>query len=280
MTSKNPDNESSSDSNSEESPVEDQSPEAIAAAAIKAAKASVSADAKTDDNSIDDKSADESDAPVDAESGDGQSNDEGNGDSDLKDVLEGEVVDKADPLGFDDARMPESEGDEVDLSAEGTDAEAEAEPDPVAELAAANAKADEHWNRVLRMQADLENERKRTQKQVANAHKFAIEGFVNEMLPIKDSLEMGLIAAKADDADLTKIVEGSELTLKLLAQAFEKFQITEVDPLDEKFDPNVHQAMSMQEAEGKEANIVIGVMQKGYTLNERLIRPALVTVSK
>jgi len=150
----------------------------------------------------------------------------------------------------------------------------------VAELAAANAKADEHWNRVLLLQADLENERKRTKKQVSNAHKFAIEGFVNELLPIKDSLEMGLVAAKADDADLEKIIEGSELTLKLLAQAFEKFHISEVDPLDEKFDPNVHQAMSMQESEGKDANTVIGVLQKGYTLNDRLIRPALVTVSK
>ncbi len=206
-----------------------------------------------------------------------------------------------DPLGFDDARMPEGADEAVDLSSadlgdalnngagdegdaesnvDGAEAADQNAVDLVAELAAANAKADEHWNRVLRMQADMENERKRAQKQVANAHKFAIEGFVNELLPIKDSLEMGLDAAKAEDADLTKIVEGSELTLKLLAQAFEKFQIAEVASMDEKFDPNVHQAMSMQEAEGKPSNTVIGVMQKGYTLNERLIRPALVTVSK
>lgn len=263
MSSKNPDNASSSDNNQEKpSANDDQSPESIAAEAIKAAKASASADQSASDNT-DENSGDE-DAAADSE-------------------------ESADPLGFDDARMPEAEDGAVDLSevepspdAESatSGADVDAGSDMGAELAAANAKADEHWNRVLRMQADLENERKRTQKQVANAHKFAIEGFVNELLPIKDSLEMGLVAAKEDDADLAKIVEGSELTLKLLAQAFEKFHISEVDPLDEKFDPNVHQAMSMQEAEGKDANTVIGVMQKGYTLNDRLIRPALVTVSK
>jgi len=184
-----------------------------------------------------------------------------------------------DPLGFDDARMPEQGADAVDLSTDAVDEGAE-EPDLAAQLAAAEAKASENWNRLLMLQADVENERKRTQKQVANAHKFAIKDFVEELLPIKDSLEMGLEAAKGEDADLTKIVEGSELTLKLLAQAFEKFNVSEVAPLDEKFDPTFHQAMSMQEVEGKAANTVIGVMQKGYTLNERLIRPALVTVSK
>jgi len=180
-----------------------------------------------------------------------------------------EDADQNDPLGFDDARMDESEAPAVDLSGE-TGNDSDAEGDLAAQLAAAEAKAEDHWNRLLLLQADVENERKRTQKQVANAHKFAI----------KDSLKMGLDAAKGEDADLTKIVEGSELTLKLLAQAFEKFNVSEVAPLDEKFDPTFHQAMSMQEVEGKAANTVIGVMQKGYTLNERLIRPALVTVSK
>ena len=268
MTSKNPDDASSSDNNSEESPDnQDQSPEAIAAAAIKAAKASVSEADDSDDNpseASDDASAEEELAENEEQASEQPS--------------DGESDDASDPLGFDDARMSEAEENEVDLSV--VDSGNDGEMDSAAELAAANAKADEHWNRVLRMQADLENERKRAQKQVANAHKFAIEGFVNELLPIKDSLEMGLDAAKAEDADLAKIVEGSELTLKLLAQAFEKFHIAVVDPLDEKFDPNVHQAMSMQEAEGKDANTVIGVMQKGYTLNDRLIRPALVTVSK
>ena len=278
MSSKKTDDDSSSDKPSENSSAnddptndlksevdgdakDDQSPEAIAAAAIKAAKASAS-----DDDTEDDPAGEKSESAASASDDDSED-----------DASEKEAKDESDPLGFDDARMPEGEGDGVDLSAVDTEAE---DDSPEAQLAAANAKADEHWNRVLRMQADLENERKRTQKQVANAHKFAIEGFVNELLPIKDSLEMGLVAAKGDDADLTKIVEGSELTLKLLAQAFEKFHISEVDPMDEKFDPNVHQAMSMQEAEGKDANTVIGVMQKGYTLNDRLIRPALVTVSK
>jgi len=245
-----PDNESENsqaDSSSGTSSSDSQSAEDVAAAAINAAQANAKEDAEHSDNE-----------PT------------------------------SDPLGFDDARMPESESEDVDLSADQSDSEneegeateEEAEPDLETQLAAANAKVDDHWARILRMQADLENERKRTQKQVSSAHKFAVEKFAEELLPIKDSLEMGLEAAKADDADLGKIVEGSELTLKLLTQAFEKNQIVEVNPMDEKFDPNVHQAMSMQEAEGKDANTVIGVMQKGYTLNERLIRPALVTVSK
>lgn len=273
MTSNNPDNPMPSENDPEKSSqsakqADATSAEAIAEAAIAAAKAQAKTDAEPQASSAEDGADD------------------------------GASTNADDPLGFDDARMPEADDDALDLSAEinnpeegaagasstaeanGADAGEDSPVDLVAELAAANAKADEHWNRVLRMQADMENERKRAQKQVANAHKFAIEGFVNELLPIKDSLEMGLDAAKADDADLQKIVEGSELTLKLLAQAFEKFQIAEVASMDEKFDPNVHQAMSMQEAEGKPSNTVIGVMQKGYTLNERLIRPALVTVSK
>jgi len=147
-------------------------------------------------------------------------------------------------------------------------------------LAAAVALADEHWQRVLRMQADAENQRKRAQKELANAHKFAVDGIANDLLPVKDSLEMGLLAAQAEEADLAKILEGTELTLKMLGQVVDKQNIVEINPLDEKFDPDFHQAMSMQEAEGRESNTVINVFQKGYTLNERLIRPALVVVAK
>lgn len=267
MTSTKPGDEKAPDNESENSQSdENSSPEEVAAAAIDAAQASAK----------------------DEEAG-GSDNDEQG--AEAGENSEDEAA--ADPLGFDDARMPETDSESPDLSADAKQAgadgddskdgesdEEDAEPDLETQLAAANAKVDDHWSRILRMQADLENERKRTQKQVASAHKFAIEKFAEELLPIKDSLEMGLDAAKADDADLIKIVEGSELTLKLLTQAFEKNQIVEVNPIEEKFDPNVHQAMSMQEVEGKDANTVIGVMQKGYTLNDRLIRPALVTVSK
>jgi molecular chaperone GrpE len=177
-----------------------------------------------------------------------------------------EAVDD-DPLGFGSSRMSEAtEDDEINDLRE--------------QLAAATAKADEHWERLLLMQADMENQRKRSAREVSNARKFALEGVVNDLLPVKDSLEMGITAAQQEDAAIEKIIEGSELTLKMLAQAFEKYNIIEIDPVDMKFDPEFHQAMSMQEIEGREPNTVASVLQKGYTLNERLIRPALVMVAK
>lgn len=148
------------------------------------------------------------------------------------------------------------------------------------QLAEAEAKASEHWDRLLRLQADMENQRKRAQNDVSKARKFALEGIVSDLLPVKDSLEMGLSASQSEDADPKALAEGAELTLKMLGQVFEKNNINEVNPVDEKFDPEFHQAMSMQEIEGKAANTVAVVMQKGYTLNERLVRPALVMVAK
>jgi len=148
------------------------------------------------------------------------------------------------------------------------------------QLAEAEAKVSDYWDRLLRLQAEMENQRKRAQNDVTKARKFALEGIVNDLLPVRDSLEMGIAAAMAEDADPKSIVEGADLTLKMLAQLFEKNNIVEINPVDEKFDPEFHQAMSMQEIEGKAPNTVTSVMQKGYTLNERLVRPALVMVSK
>jgi len=145
------------------------------------------------------------------------------------------------------------------------------------QLAEAEAKASEHWDRLLRLQAEMENHRKRAQNDVSKARKFALESIVGDLLPVKDSLEMGLAAA---DADPKAIIEGADMTVKMLSQVFEKNNIVEVNPVGEKFDPEFHQAMSMQEVEGVAANTVTGVMQKGYTLNDRLVRPALVMVSK
>ncbi len=177
--------------------------------------------------------------------------------------------DDDDPLGFGDQRMADADDAPLDeFSA------------LQAQLAEVEAKAADHWDRLLRLQAEMENQRKRAQNDVTKARKFALEGIVGDLLPIKDSLEMGLAAAAAEDADPNSIVEGAELTLKMLAQVFEKNNIVEVNPVDEKFDPEYHQAMSMQEIEGKAPNTVTSVMQKGYTLNERLVRPALVMVSK
>lgn len=145
----------------------------------------------------------------------------------------------------------------------------------------ARAKADEHWNQLLRANAELENTRRRARQDVENAHKYGQERLIQELLPVKDSLEMGLAAAKAaDDEAAAQMIEGVELTLKMLSTAFEKFSIQEVDPVGEAFDPSLHQAMSMQESTDHAPNTVMAVMQKGYQLNDRLIRPAMVVVSK
>ena len=110
--------------------------------------------------------------------------------------------------------------------------------------------------------------------------KLLQEKIAKELLSVRDSLEMGLSAAKGENTELEQIREGMELTLKNLIQVMEKFDIVAVDPMGEKFNPEFHQAMNTQEAEGVESNTVVMVMQKGYTLNDRLIRPALVGVSK
>jgi len=149
------------------------------------------------------------------------------------------------------------------------------------ELEKARSEATDYWNRLLRMQAEMENMRKRNQRALDNAHKYSLEKFSAELLGVVDSLELGLQAAKQDGSDVKHIVEGTELTLKMFLQTLEKFEIEEVNPLGEKFDPALHQAMGMlPAAEGIESNTVITVMQKGYQLHERLLRPALVMVSK
>lgn len=143
----------------------------------------------------------------------------------------------------------------------------------------ARNKADEHWNQVLRVQAEAENARRRAARDVENAHKFALERFAQDLLPVKDSLELGLAAA-GEDAAVEKLREGTELTLKMLTQAMEKYGIKEVNPMGQPFNPELHQAMSMQPSDTQPANTVLVVMQKGYVLNDRLVRPALVVVAK
>lgn len=144
----------------------------------------------------------------------------------------------------------------------------------------ARNKADEHWNALLRTQAEIENLRRRHGKELENAHKFALEKFVNELLPVRDSMEMGLTAAQDNGVDIEKIREGLDLTLKMMASAMEKFEVREVSPLGQKFNPDLHQAMAMQESADAEPNTVLVVVQKGYTLNDRLVRPAMVVVAK
>jgi len=149
-----------------------------------------------------------------------------------------------------------------------------------AKMAELQAKADQHWEQLLRTQAEMENVRRRAEKDVESAHKFAVEKFAAELLPVRDSLEMGLEAAQGDNVDIAKVVEGMDLTLKMLRAAMEKFAIAEVAPHNEKFNPDLHQAMSVQPSADVEPNTVLMVYQKGYTLNDRLLRPAMVVVSK
>jgi molecular chaperone GrpE len=156
------------------------------------------------------------------------------------------------------------------------------ESDPAAllgQLEEARAKAEENWDKLLRVQAEMENLRKRTARDLENARKYALEKFAGELLAVRDSLEMGLDAARGE-TDVEKIREGTELTLKMLAQVMEKFGIEPVDPGGERFDPDRHQAMSMQDNAELEPNTIMTVMQKGYLLNDRLLRPAMVIVSK
>ena len=145
----------------------------------------------------------------------------------------------------------------------------------------ARAKADENREQMLRLQAELENSRRRAMRDVENAHKFGLEKFAQELLPVKDSLELGLVAAEGNDHEIAeKLREGTELTLRMFGTALEKFGIKEINPIGEPFNPEWHQAMTMQESAEYAPNCVMAVMQKGYLLNDRLLRPAMVVVSK
>ena len=136
--------------------------------------------------------------------------------------------------------------------------------------------AQEHHDAWLRAKADADNIRKRAQIDVANAHKYAVDGFATELLAVKDSLEAAL---STETPSIDNLKSGVELTLKQLTSAFEKNGLAEIHPVGEKFDPHKHQAISMVEADA-EANTVVAVLQKGYQLHDRVVRPALVTVSK
>lgn len=149
-------------------------------------------------------------------------------------------------------------------------------------LESTQSKATEHWERVLRIQAELENVRRRATSDVEKAHKFALEGFAKDLLPVVDSLELGLTHSEAGDDNeaLTKLKEGMELTLKMFADTLAKYGMTPVGAVGDTFNADLHQAMTMQESDDAEPNTILMVMQKGYLLNQRLVRPAMVVVSK
>lgn len=166
----------------------------------------------------------------------------------------------------------------------------EVEPEPEPELAevegedaeealgAAEAKANENWERYLRAAAEVENVRKRAARDVENAHKFALERFGKELLAVKDGLEMALAAS--ENASVESLLEGSQATLKLLGSTMERFGIQVVDPEGEPFDPELHEAISVQPSDDVEPGSIVVVVQKGYTLNGRLLRPAMVIVAE
>ena len=172
---------------------------------------------------------------------------------------------------------------------EGSAGDATAQVPPAAEgplpeelegaLEEARREAQSNMDMVLRVRAELENVRRRAERDVANAHKYGLERVVNEMLPVRDSLELGVSAA-GDDVDVAQVREGMELTLKLMAAAFDKLGLEVVDPAGQDFDPDLHQAMSMQEGAEGQSGKVLTVVQKGYRLNGRLVRPALVVVAR
>jgi len=146
-------------------------------------------------------------------------------------------------------------------------------PDPQDEL-------QESREQLLRVQAEMQNVRRRAERDVANAHKFALEKFVAELLPVVDNLERGLAAVSADDDSVKAVREGLELTLKSFVDALAKFGVAAVNPVGEPFDPELSQAMAQVPNPDQEPNTVMEVFQKGYTLSGRLIRPAMVVVSK
>lgn len=140
-------------------------------------------------------------------------------------------------------------------------------------------KADDNLNKAIRAQAELDNVLKRTSRDIENAHKYALEKFVTELLPVLDSLELG-ISATDNVEDIASLREGMDLTLKKFVDTLEKFGVEIINPQDQKFNPELHEAVSMQELENAEPGSVISVMQKGYSLNGRLVRPAMVMVAK
>ena len=170
----------------------------------------------------------------------------------------------------------DQENQQPELATEDVTAEQNTPVAPEARIAELEAALEEAKASVLYTKAEGENIRRRAMDDIDKARKFALEKFSNELLAVKDSLDAALLI---EATDVKSYKDGVELTAKQLASVFDKFNIAEINPVGEKFDPNKHQAISMLENSG-EPNTVINVLQKGYTLNERVLRPALVMVAK
>ncbi|MFS1703254.1 nucleotide exchange factor GrpE [Alteromonas sp. AMM-1] len=147
-------------------------------------------------------------------------------------------------------------------------------------LAASEAKFNEQQDSVLRARAEMENARRRAEAEVEKARKFALERFAGSLLDVIDNLERAVMVADAENEAIKPMLEGVEMTLKSFVSTIEKFGMTPIDPQGQAFNPELHQAMSMQESADFAPNTVMAVMQKGYELNGRLLRPAMVMVSR
>lgn len=147
-----------------------------------------------------------------------------------------------------------------------------------AQLSAAEEQARNHWDQYLRSVAELENVRKRAQRDIEAAHRFGVEKLVQELIPVKDSLDLAV--ENAAKADVATLVEGQAATQRLFGKAFEKIGVVELDPVGQPFDANLHEAMAAQPSETAEPNTVLAVVQRGYSLNGRLLRAARVVVAR
>jgi molecular chaperone GrpE len=197
-------------------------------------------------------------------------------DDDLSVVVDNEVIEV-----MDEGELLRADEQDVGDDTAANHDTPEASLDEIKEqLVLAMEKAEENWDKFLRLKSDMENLKRRTEREVSNAHKFGLEKFISNLLPVMDSMEMGIAAAQEDSAEVTNLREGVELTLKMVMDVVNKSGVEVVDPKDEKFDPQKHEAMGMQEVADVEPNTVTLVIQKGYRLNERLLRPARVMVSK
>ena len=170
----------------------------------------------------------------------------------------------------------QNQGADAAANASEAGSKPEAEPSVEEQLRQAEQKAQEHLDSWLRAKAETENLRKRAQADIASAHKYGVENLSAALLPVRDSLEAALAI---ENTTLESLKNGVELTLKQLDAVFDKVNLKEINPVNEKFDPHKHQAMTVVETEG-EPNQVVNVLQKGYLLHDRVVRPALVTVSK
>ena len=152
------------------------------------------------------------------------------------------------------------------------------EDDLQTQLEEAQQSAKDNWDKVVRAQAEMENLKRRNAKDLENAHKFALDGFVKALLEVKDSLTMGIKTATDDNASVESITEGLEMTDKVFISTLEKFGVELLDPAGEVFNPEFHEAVTMVPMPDKESNSVLEVVQHGFTLNGRLVRPAMVVV--